>query len=46
MPNARLLPGHVREQRGKLSPEERFLEYAHNRLMARGIVRALTAQGL
>lgn len=38
--------GHGRETPGKRSPDGRLLEYAQNRLLARGIVDGLTARGL
>ena len=38
--------GHGRETPGKRSPDGRLLEYVQNRLLARGIVDALTARGL
>ena len=38
--------GHGAETRGKRSPDGRLLEYLENRIIARGIVDALTARGL
>ena len=38
--------GHGAETRGKRSPAGRLLEYRENRIIARGIVDALTARGL
>jgi|GEM_PF-5391299 len=38
--------GHGAETRGKRSPDGRLLEYRENRIIARGIVAALTARGL
>lgn len=38
--------GHGAETRGKRSPDGRLLEYRENRIIARGIVDALTARGL
>ena len=38
--------GHGRETPGKRSPDGRLLEYAQDRLLARGIVDGLTARGL
>ena len=37
--------GHGAETRGKRSPDGRLLEYLENRIIARGIVDALKAQG-
>lgn len=37
--------GHGAETRGKRSPDGRLLEYRENRIIARGIVDALTARG-
>ena len=38
--------GHGAETRGKRSPDGRLLEYLENRIIARGIVDAITARGL
>ena len=38
--------GHGAETRGKRSPDGRLLEYLENRIIAQGIVDALTARGL
>ena len=38
--------GHGADTRGKRSPDGRLLEYLENRIIARGIVDALTARGL
>lgn len=38
--------GHGAETRGKRSPDGRLLEHLENRIIARGIVDALTARGL
>lgn len=38
--------GHGAETRGKRSPDGRLLEYLENRIIARGIVDALTARDL
>ena len=38
--------GHGIETKGKRSPDGSLLEYAQNRLLARGIVDALQARGL
>ena len=38
--------GHGIDTKGKRSPDGRLLEYRENRIIARGIVDALTARGL
>ena len=38
--------GHGIDTKGKRSPDGRLLEYRENRIIARGIVNALTARGL